>query len=59
MSPTSDELNDDFVLGIALCIIWKAPRIEQAKENMNFANFPRMQHLAKLNVGCQLIARVW
>lgn len=51
MSPTSEELNDDFILGIALCIIWKSPRIEQVRENMHFANFPRMQHLAKLNVG--------
>lgn len=48
MSPRSTELDDDFILGIALCIIWKSPRIERT--NMNVAHFQRMQTLSKLNV---------
>lgn len=48
MSPDNVELNDEFILGIALCIIWKAPRIDSRR--LGSADFPRMQHLAKLNV---------
>lgn len=47
MSPHNPELDDDFVLGIALSIIWKAPRLRS--RNMNQASFPNMQKLAKLN----------
>jgi len=48
MSPRTSELDDDFILGIAFCIIWKAPRIQT--RGMNLGNFAKMQHLAKLNV---------
>lgn len=48
MSPRSTELDDEFILGIALSIIWKSPRIERT--GMNVTNFQRMQTLAKLNV---------
>lgn len=50
MSPRNSELDVDFILGVALCIVWKAPRID--KQHMSVSDFPQMQHLAKLNVGC-------
>ncbi|CAD6576375.1 MAG: SM-like, degradation of cytoplasmic mRNAs and positively regulates transcription initiation [Cyphobasidiales sp. Tagirdzhanova-0007] len=47
MSPRTCELDDDFILAVVFCIIWKAPRLSQ--HNMNIENFPQMQNLAKLN----------
>lgn len=48
MSPRTSELDDDFILGIAFSIIWKAPRI--TTQNISLAHFAKLQHLAKLNV---------
>lgn len=47
MSPQPSELDDEFVLGLAICIIWKMPRIRP--KGMVFTDFAHMQNQAKLN----------
>ena len=47
MAPQASELDDHFVRGMCLCIVWKMPRI--LPKGIGSANFQQMQNQAKLN----------